>query len=274
VRLLAHISDLHFGAEDPVVAAGLLRDLAALQPHLVAISGDLTQRARAGQFRAARAYLDRIDAPQVIVPGNHDVPLYNVLARFGFPLRGYTTHITSDLEPTFADVELAVAGVNTARSFTWKDGSISVEQIERLREFYCSQPPATHKILVAHHPFIPPVDDSTAALVGRAQLALKMLEACGGALILAGHLHLAYAGDVRPHHVEIEQSILVIQAGTAISHRRRDEPNAYNLLAIDGSRLRLEVRAWNGQEFAPRGTTEYLQDPRGWTPAPPASTPV
>ena len=126
--------------------------------------------------------------------------------------------------------------------FTWKDGRISPRQIERLRRFTAASRRRRTKILVVHHPFIPPVADPTAALVGRAQVALKMLEACGGALILAGHLHLAYAGDVRPHHVEIEQSILVIQAGTAISHRRRNEPNAYNLLTIDKNQLRLEVR--------------------------------
>jgi hypothetical protein len=94
-----------------------------------------------------------------------------------------------------------------------------------------------------------------------------MLNSCGGAMILAGHLHLAYAGDARPHHVEIEKSVLVIQAGTAISHRRRDEANAYNLLTIEGDRLRLEVRAWTGREFAPRGATNYIHHEAAWTPA-------
>ena len=267
MRLLAHISDLHFGADDPVVAEGLIKDLATLNPHLVAVSGDVTQRARRGQFRAAREYLARIDAPQIIVPGNHDVPLYNVVARFGWPLANYAEFITDNLFPTFHDAELAVAGVNTARSFTWKDGRLSADQIDQLRRYFCSQPPEVHKILVAHHPFIPPVADPTAALVANAPLALRMLESCGGALVLAGHLHLAYAGDVRPHHVEIKKSILVAQAGTAISHRRRDESNAYNLLTLDGDRLRLEVRAWTGQKFAPSGHADYIHHDYAWTPA-------
>lgn len=264
MRRVAHIADLHFGAEEPAVAAGLLHDLAAVDPHLVAVTGDLTQRARRGEFAAARAFLAAIATPQIVVPGNHDIPLYNIAARFGWPLFKYRRYITADLAPTFADAELAVAGVNTACSNTWKDGRISEADIERLRGFYLSEPARAFRILAAHHPFIPPTNDPSAALVGRSQQALEMLAACGCHLILAGHLHLAYAG-VRPHHVEAQRSILVIQAGTAISHRRRGEANAYNLLTIDGPRLRLEVRTWTGREFAASGATEYNYGDEGWT---------
>lgn len=101
MRRIAHISDLHFGTEDTRVAEGLLDDLARQKPHLVAVSGDLTQRARRGQFSAARAYLERITAPKLVVPGNHDLPLYNLLKRAISPLRGYRRHITSELSPFF-----------------------------------------------------------------------------------------------------------------------------------------------------------------------------
>ncbi len=264
MRRVAHIADLHFGAEEPTVAAGLLRDLAAIDPHLVVVSGDLTQRARRAEFAAAREFLDAISAPQLVVPGNHDIPLYNLAARFGWPLSNYRRFITADLTPTFADAELAAAGVNTARSNTWKDGRVAEDDLERLRVYFTTQPPKAFRILAAHHPFIPPVNDPSAALVGRSQEALSMLTACGCHLILAGHLHLAYAGDVRPHHVEAQRSILVVQAGTAISHRRRGEANAYNLLTIDGSRLRLEVRTWAGREFTASGATEYEYGDEGW----------
>jgi len=264
MRLVAHLSDLHFGTEAPAVALGLLRDLAALRPHLVVVTGDLTQRAQRAQFRAARAFLEQIAAPQIVVPGNHDIPLYNLVARFGWALHGFRTHIAEDFRPTHQDEELAVAGVNTARSNTWKDGRISTDDIAWLAEYFSSQPPVRFKILAAHHPFIPPASDPTAALVGRAAAALGALAGCGCHLILAGHLHLGYAGDVQDHHVEIERSILVVQAGTAISHRRRGEPNAYNALVIDDMRLRLEVRAWNGREFASASIAEYVLGPRGW----------
>src|SRR5205823_6106338 len=126
--------------------------------------------------------------------------------------------------PFFHDEEMAVAGVNTARSNTWKEGRISLAQIEGLKARFDSVPRHLFKVLVSHHPFIPPQSDAQAALVGGARRALKMLEACGCTLILAGHLHQAYSGDVRPYHLEINRSILVAQAGTAISHRRRGEP--------------------------------------------------
>jgi 3',5'-cyclic AMP phosphodiesterase CpdA len=266
MRRIVHISDLHFGTELPDVAEGLLRDIARQPAHLLAVSGDLTQRARRGQYKAAKAYLDRIDLPKIIVPGNHDIPLYNVAARFGWSLANYRSYITSDLCPKFQDEELAVAGVNTARPNRWKDGRISKEQIEELWAYFHAQPATKFKVLVAHHPFIPPTHETTATLVDGAKAALGMLETCGCHLILAGHLHLAYTGDVRPHHVEIKRSILVAQAGTAISHRRRDEPNAYNLITVDGDLLRIEVRSWNGNEFAAKGADEFRQTEVGWTP--------
>ena len=108
MKTIAHLSDLHFGREDPAVVAGVVRELEIRKPSLVAVSGDLTQRARTGQFRAARAFLDRLPAPIVVVPGNHDIPLFNVFARWLAPLGGYREHINADPEPFFHDEALAV----------------------------------------------------------------------------------------------------------------------------------------------------------------------
>src|ERR1051325_5294938 len=134
VRTLAHLSDLHFGRVEPAVLEALRRRLRALAPDVVAVSGDLTQRARARQFREARAFLDSLPRPQVVVPGNHDVPLYNVFARFVAPLAGYRRVIGEDVEPGFVDDEIAVLGINTARSFVLKGGRVSESQLARLRE--------------------------------------------------------------------------------------------------------------------------------------------
>jgi 3',5'-cyclic AMP phosphodiesterase CpdA len=268
MRRIAHISDLHFGTDDPPVAAGLLVDLAMQSPHVVAVSGDLTQRAREGQFASARAYLDQIPFPKIVVPGNHDQPLYNLVHRLLWPLERYKKWITPELRPVLQDEELTVLGINTARPDTHKSGRVSMEQIQWLRETMCAAPRDHFKVLVAHHPVIPPDYNPKETVVGRVKLMLQTLDGCGCSLILAGHLHKAYSGDARPYHVEIKRSILVFQAGTAISHRRRDEANAYNLITIDGDRLLLEVRAWNGAQFATLSQREYEQKEIGWTERP------
>jgi 3',5'-cyclic AMP phosphodiesterase CpdA len=265
MRQIAHISDLHFGTEDPLVARGLLKELAALSPHLVAVSGDLTQRARKSEFIAARAFLNELARPIVVVPGNHDIPLYNLLARFSWPLAGYEKFITSDLHPSYRDEEMVVAGANTARSNTWKNGRISLKQIERLREQFDSAATVPLKVLVAHHPFIPHEQDGGAALVGRLPLALQMLEECGCDLILAGHLHRAYSGNQAAYHVQRKRSILIAQAGTGISRRRRNEPNTYNYIEYHADQLRLEVRGWQGERFETIAVKQFQRHDDGWT---------
>ncbi|MCC7421237.1 MAG: metallophosphoesterase [Planctomycetaceae bacterium] len=267
MRRIAHLSDLHFGAEEARIAEGLLDDLASRSPDLVVVSGDLTQRARRHQFLAARAFLDRIAAPRLVVPGNHDIPLYNVLDRLTRPLSRFRALITDDLHPFHHDSEIAVAGVNSARPDRWKEGRLSLRQIRRLQEQFESVSSDHFKVLVCHHPFIPPEGRAPAAIVGRGRLALRMLETAGCALILTGHLHHAYSGDARPFHLEMKRSILVAQAGTAISHRRREEANAYNQLTLDGDRLDLMVRAWDGRQFATTGHKQFRRTESGWTPA-------
>src|SRR5258705_9934060 len=122
MRTIVHLSDLHFGRVDHDLLDPLIQSVVAIKPDLVAVSGDLTQRARSHQFREARAFLDRLPQPQIVVPGNHDVPLHNVFSRFLQPLEKYRRYITVDLQPFFTDEEIAVLGVNTARSLTIKGG--------------------------------------------------------------------------------------------------------------------------------------------------------
>jgi 3',5'-cyclic AMP phosphodiesterase CpdA len=265
---IAHISDLHFGTEDPAVAQGLLDDLAQLQPTLVVNSGDLTQRARVRQFIAARAFLDRIPFPQLTVPGNHDIPFYDVMMRFFSPLARYQQYITPDLAPRFETDQFVVMGVNTARSATWKNGRISLEQINQIKNTFCALPFATFKVLVTHHPFVPPPDDPSPALVGRSREAMEVLDTCGADLLLAGHLHRHYSADAKTHHVRIKRTILVAQAGTATSHRRRNEPNAYNLITVIPPEVEIQVRAWTGHKFEPLTSTRYMKIQNHWTHQP------
>src|SRR5579862_6770151 len=117
MRTIAHVSDLHFGKLDHPVAEGLIEDLKRNNPSLLVVSGDFTQRARRWQYEQAAAYLKRLPEPRLVVPGNHDVPIF-FLNRIFFPLKRYIQYITSDLFPVYQDSELFVLGVSTARSFT------------------------------------------------------------------------------------------------------------------------------------------------------------
>jgi 3',5'-cyclic AMP phosphodiesterase CpdA len=264
VNTLAHISDLHFGAESPDVVEGLREDLLSLAPSLLVVSGDLTQRARRREFEAARTFLDLIPSPKLVVPGNHDIPLLDLARRFAFPLARFRRYIDPATDPFFATDALAVLGLNTARSNTWKDGRVSPEQIEAVRRRLGRLPATVVKVLVTHHPFLPPPGDPSPPLVGRAAEALQAAEASGVDLLLAGHLHHGYTGDIRSHHGAIKRAILVAQAGTATSHRLRNEANSYNVIQVSPERLSFSLRVWCGKAFKETRCGEYLKSAAGW----------
>jgi 3',5'-cyclic AMP phosphodiesterase CpdA len=263
---IAHISDLHFGVEIPGLADALLQELEARRPALTVVSGDLTQRARQKEFLAAQSFLSRLSSNKLVVPGNHDVPLYDVARRFLAPLNRYKALITADLDPWFQEGEIAVLGLNTARSFTWKSGRISLEQIELIRTRFERVPTDVFKILVTHHPFIPPPGEDAAGidLVGRAAVALPVIDHACVDLLLAGHLHHGYTGDVRAYYPATKRSIVVAQAGTAISHRTRDEPNAYNWIELNADTIAIYVRVWTGARFEEQLTTVYRLHQDEW----------
>jgi 3',5'-cyclic AMP phosphodiesterase CpdA len=266
MRLVAHISDIHFGRDQPAITEAVIADILAAKPDILVNSGDFTQRARRRQYAHARDFMAKLPTPQICVPGNHDIPLYDVIRRFFYPLNRYRQYITKDLRPFYKDEQLAILGMNTARSWTWswngfwKDGRISEEQLLDIKLRFCDLPPETFKIVVTHHPFIPPPKERPHGIVGGAFAALDMMEDCGLDMVLAGHLHMGYSGDVRTHHEGIKRSIISVQAGTAISNRRRgNEPNAYNLITINPPQLTITVRAWNGTKFDTHVETHYTR---------------
>ncbi|HYC38073.1 MAG TPA: metallophosphoesterase [Usitatibacter sp.] len=265
MRTLAHISDLHFGRVDEAVLEPLREALLRLSPHLLVVSGDLTQRARAAQFRAARAYLDTLPRPQLVVPGNHDVPLYNVFKRFLAPLRDYRRIVTDELEPGYFDDELAVVGVNTARSLTFKGGRINAAQAESVRARLCDLPAGVTKIVVTHHPFhVPEGSGEEGQIVGRARMALEKLAHCGADLLLSGHLHESDVGHTAERYRIAGVSALVVQAGTATSSRTRESPNGFNFLRVEDNHIEVDRFEWSSGRFTRRDTEAFDHDASGW----------
>lgn len=265
MRTIAHLSDLHFGRIDETILDPLRQHLEELRPHVVVVSGDLTQRARRREFRDARAYLDTLPKPQIVVPGNHDVPLYDVVRRFARPLHRYRRYITDDLSPLFVDDEIAVIGVNTARSLTFKGGRINEEQVEHVRRTLCGLDDVV-KVVVTHHPFDLPDKWDPAHVVGRAPMAMQALAACGADILLAGHLHLAHMGETTAR-VEVDgYAALLVQAGTATSTRGRGEANSFNVLRVSREKIEIEHRAWNDEtrRFGTFQQESFSHTGRGW----------
>lgn len=249
MRTLVHLSDLHFGRVDAALIAPLTDLIHKISPDVVVVSGDLTQRARTGQFEEARRFLDSLPTPQIVVPGNHDIPLHNVFSRFMRPLTKYQRHISDDLAPVYIDDEIAVLGVNTARSLTIKDGRINATQIARLRTTLQGLDDHLVKIVVTHHPFDLPEQYDERHLVGRASSAMEMFASHGIDLLLAGHLHASHAGNTAARYKIKDYAALVVQAGTATSTRGRGESNSFNVVRAASSRIVIERFSWH-QELA------------------------
>jgi 3',5'-cyclic AMP phosphodiesterase CpdA len=257
-RLIIHLSDLHFGRDDRRVVRGLHDAAWTLAPDIIAVSGDLTQRARRRQFVRARKFLDGLPRPQLTVPGNHDVPLFNIVARLLYPLNGYVTCITRDLQPTLAAGCVWMTGINTTRPKTWKSGGVDPIEIDGLRDLIATAPLGSVRILVAHHPFDAP-DGSPAATD-----ALSALTGAGIDVFLTGHLHTSYSGHTAHRYKVGGRTAVVVEAGTATSTRLRGENNAFNVLRVSSDTIDVELRTWDGQAFVTSSTQRFSRTSEGW----------
>lgn len=268
MRTLLHLSDLHFGRVDHLLVEPLVRAAQALAPDLLVVSGDFTQRARRTEYRAARTFLSRMPQPQLVVPGNHDIPLWDVIRRFASPLGRYRHYISRELMPFYQDDEIAVLGINTARSLTRKYGRINQRQVEEAREALSRARPDVVKIVVTHHPFDLPAG-SRSRLVGRARMAMEGLAKAGLDLLLAGHLHLHHTGLTAQRYQIEGHSALVVQAGTTISTRGRGEANSFNVVRIDRPEIVIEHFVWSPEQmqFTADRMDRFIRGPAVWSRA-------
>ena len=270
---LVHLSDLHFGAHDEKLVEAVERRLDELKPDLVVISGDFTQRARTEQFREACQFLERLQhsGHEVLgVPGNHDVPLYDVLRRFLSPLARYRRFIDDNLCPFVELPGIAVLGINTARSLTFKDGRINHDQVAFIRETFARTPSDSFRILVTHHPmFALQVGDEMTPAIGRQELALDAIQEAGVDMLLAGHNHHASSHSASDL-VTRAGGALVVQAGTATSTRVRDQEQSFNAIDVGDASVTITVNAWMGDRFVPLDAQRYAWAEGNWRLAPTA----
>jgi 3',5'-cyclic AMP phosphodiesterase CpdA len=267
MRTIVHISDLHFGRVRPEVLQPLSDVVKSLDPSLVAVSGDLTMRARQREFEQAREFLETLPEPRIVLPGNHDLPHSRPLECFVNALGRYECHISRDLAPYYHDSEIAVAGVNTARRFNYRGGRINRQQVAAALDRLASAPPRATRIVVTHHPFDLPGSYSSRRLVGRARMALEAFLEAGADVFLAGHMHVTYAGHTAERWKIRDYAALVIQAGTATSTRERKETNAFNVVYVRPAHITVIAYSWNGRMFAPQPEQCFHRTNTGWRPA-------
>jgi 3',5'-cyclic AMP phosphodiesterase CpdA len=253
---IAHLSDLHFPAVPPAIVTGLAADVVAQRVELVLVSGDLTMRARHGQFAAARSFLDGLGPPWLAVPGNHDLPLDRPLARWFRPWRAYGL----DPAPLRQYGDLQVLGVPTPRRYYWKGGRVSAVQSSRI----ASLEPAGLTVVIMHHPVFRSPRRPGEKLVRGAGGAVRAAASSGTDLILCGHDHVAAAADLSAVWPGTDRHVLGVMAGTCTSTRLRGEPQSWNLLDWSGDQLRLTIRAWRGDGFAPHREHTWTRGADGW----------
>jgi 3',5'-cyclic AMP phosphodiesterase CpdA len=258
MRLL-HLSDIHFGAVDARLVEPMIALAHELRPDVTVVSGDLTQRARPDQLAAARAFLDRLPGPILCVPGNHDMPLWNLPLRLLAPFWRYRRAMGNDLEPGLTLPGAVIQGLNTANPLVWKSGRLRADSADRLKRSFSAAPPGTMHIAVMHHAPVPAAD-GTPADMARFPAVLAALAKAGADLVLSGHTHMPHAD-----FAETAAGILFLQAGTAISTRLKTDTNDFALIEIGPDSV--TQHAWlapRGEAFSAAPPARFLKTTTGW----------
>ena len=227
MSVLLQVSDTHFGTEQPQVVEALVALAAEQRPDVVVLSGDITQRARPAQFRAAKAFVDRLGAPVLAIPGNHDIALFDLWARLARPYARYAAVFGQALEPVHSTQDLLVIGVNTTRAWRHKNGEVSTAQIDRVAKLLTAASPRQLRVVVVHQPAAVTQARDRPNLLRGHRAATLAWSAAGADVVMGGHIHLPYTVALQG----LARRLWVVQAGTAVSSRTRPQaPNSVNLL--------------------------------------------
>jgi 3',5'-cyclic AMP phosphodiesterase CpdA len=246
VTTVVQLSDPHFGTERPEVVEAAVALVQSLRPELIVLSGDITQRARRAQFARAAAFVARLEAPALLaVPGNHDIPLFDLLARGFAPYANYSRVFGEDLEPSFESAELLVLCVNTTRWRRHKHGEVSALQVERVARRLEQASHGQLRMVVTHQPVhVTRAADENNLLRG-AEQAVRRWSAAGADLVAGGHIHLPYVRPLSERFSNLSRRAWAVQAGTAVSHRTRDGiPNSLNVIST-ATGAKCSIERWD-----------------------------
>lgn len=247
MSLLLQVSDPHFGTEQAPVVEALVALARACRPDVLVLSGDITQRARRAQFHAAAAFCARLGIPrQVVIPGNHDIPLFDLPTRLLSPYRWHCQAFGDELEPVLDTPDWLVVGVNTTRAYRHKHGEVSPRQVARVAERLAAARAGQLRIVVTHQPLdVPGPADEVDLARGHAQAAPAWV-AAGADIVMGGHIHLPFVRPLSHRYAGLARRAWCVQAGTAVSHRvRGDLPHSVNLVHFTAGSTAARVERWD-----------------------------
>jgi 3',5'-cyclic AMP phosphodiesterase CpdA len=257
---ILHLSDVHFGTVDDRLVAPFLDFARRVAPDLCVVSGDLTQRARADQFEAARAFLAQLPQPVLFVPGNHDMPLWNLSARLLAPFARYRRALGPQTEPLIHLPDAVVQGVNTANPFVWKAGRLRNDSLRRIAASFAGAPQGHWRIVVMHHAPVPAAD-GTPADIANPDEALAALARAGADIVLSGHTHLPHTG-----FADTAAGVLFLQVGTTLSTRLKTGSNDAALVTLADDQVTVETWLYAADEaaFRPVKSQTYARPGAAW----------
>jgi 3',5'-cyclic AMP phosphodiesterase CpdA len=260
VTTVLHVSDLHFGK--PAVPDQIDAIEALIQDRhfdVVAISGDLSQRARAGEFLRARSFIrdaDRV-SKTIVVPGNHDVKWWRApvgLGRHAAIYENYRTYISAELEPVLRVPGVTFVGLNTAHgvkahTLTWNLRDVGVvgdlrrSQIARARAAFEASPADDIRVIVMHHNPLKGELSQRHGLVNTPRVLGAFADLLVD-VVLCGHDH-----QEAIHYVEhTKRGTVVSTAGTVSNRSRGGRPSSINLLTLVPERIGIETLIWSPRE--------------------------
>tara|TARA_R110001599_G_scaffold1837_1_gene9158 strand:+ start:931 stop:1770 length:840 start_codon:yes stop_codon:yes gene_type:complete len=245
---IVQLADLHFGTEDPRAIDAAASRISVLEPDVIVVSGDLTQRGKHQEFQAARDWIDTLGRPSLVVPGNHDTPLLNMLSRARYPFQRHHYYFPADTDMLQMG-DVSIDGLNTARGWqarsNWAEGSVRLDHLAEIVSR--DAPPHSLRMLACHHPFRSPTGAPLRTRTRRGAPASQMLAGSDIAVLLTGHVHTPHAELIR----EATGSYIAISAGT-LSTRLRDALPAFNSVDVTDAAISVETHDFDGMVFRAR----------------------